>query len=398
MELTDKARRRKQSGAALVMTMLILLVFLTLGAGALLFSALDLKAATSDHTGHQAFFVAEAGIQRALNSINHVGVIDFTNDIANCWSTCPGTRTAVWGSDPHVMSADFTSLQYSVQVVADATDPTRKGTLTSTGVGMKNSRRTIKVSLVRGPVGGTPGAVYAASDAVNPQFSGNSFLVDGNDYDLTGTQVAGGSQKPGISTRNDTATSSVTSALNSSQQNNVLGLGYTSNPPTASVMTTSGPSLGDLNQLITDLLAKPHVNWTSDQINAGDVLGTLDSPQITYLTQDDTKVQATGNGHASGAGILIADGSLTINGTFDFVGWIIVRGSTTIGNSTSNDGTITVGDANILGALWTGDFNIKIGGNANILYSSAAMQLAGASGGGNSTPAPMLITSWQEVY
>lgn len=398
MELIDAARRRKQSGAALVMTMLILLVFLTLGAGALLFSALDLKAATSDHTGHQAFFVAEAGIQRALNTINHVGVIDFTNDIANCWSTCPGTRTPVWGSNPQVMSADFTSLQYSVQVVADPTDPTRKGTVTSTGLGKKNSRRKIRVTLVRGGIGGTPGALYAAAENVNPQFSGNQFLVDGNDYDLTATQVAGASPKPGISTRNDTATSSVTSALNSSQQNNVLGLGYVSNPPTASVMTTSGPSLGDLYQLIDDLLAKPHVNWTSDKINGNDVLGTIASPQITYLTQSDVTVQPGANGNASGAGILIADGSLTINGTLDFTGWIIVRGSTSIGTYTNPDGTTASGDANILGSLWTGDFNINIGGNANILYSSAAMQLAGASGGGNSAPAPMLVTSWQEVY
>ena len=398
MELIDTARRRKQSGAALVMTLLILLVFLTLGVSALLFSALDLKAATSDHTGHQAFFVAEAGIQRALNSINHVGVIDFTSDIVNCWSTCPGARTPLWNSDPQVMSADFTSLRYSVQVTADPADPTRKGTLTSTGIGDNNSRRTIRVSLVRGGIGGTPGAVYAAADAVNPQFTGNQFLVDGNDYNLTGTQVAGANPKPGISTRNDSATSTVQTALNSSQQNNVQGLGYSSNPPTASVMTTSGPSLGDLYQIINDLLAKPHVDWTSNRINAGDVLGTIDSPQITYLTQSDVTVQATGNGHAAGAGILIADGSLTINGTLDFVGWIIVRGSTSIGTATSPDGTITTGDANILGSLWTGDFNIKIGGNANILYSSAAMQLAGGAGGGNSTPAPMIITSWQEVY
>jgi len=240
--------------------------------------------------------------------------------------------------------------------------------------------------------------VYAASDNISPQFSGNSFFVDGNDHNLFGSRVAGTGAKPGISTRNDTATNDTVSALNGSQMNNIQGLGYSASPAKPSVMTTSGPSIDDLNQMIDDLLTKPHVDWTSNRINAGDALGTIGSPQITYLTQTDVTVKATANGNASGAGILVANGSLTINGTFDFVGWIIVRGSTTISTTTNSDGMTLVGTANILGSLWTGDFNIKIGGNANVLYSSAAMQLAGGSGGGGSAPASMIVTSYQEVY
>jgi hypothetical protein len=398
MDLSRSKRWRDQSGTAMVMTVLVMLVFLTLGATAILVSALDLKAANSDHTGHQSLFVAEAGIQRALNGINHIGVLDFQADIVNCWSTCAGGRNPVWGVDPFQLLATYPTLQYSVQITADPANPTTRGTLTSTGFGDSNSRRVIRVSLQRGAIGGTPGALYAAADAVNPQFAGNSFLVDGNDYDLSGNRVAGATPKPGISTRNDSSTSTVVGALNSAEINNVQGLGYSTNPATPSVMTTSGPSVADLNQMISDLLAKPHVDWTSDQINAGDTLGTVSNPQITYLTQTDVTVKATANGNASGAGILIANGSLTINGTFDFVGWIIVRGSTTIGDQTNPDGTVTTGDANILGSLWTGDFNIKIGGNANVLYSSQGIQLAGGAGGGGSVPAPMLISSWQEVY
>lgn len=389
-----RARWRDQSGVALVVSMLVLLVLLSLGAGALLVSALDLKAANSDSTGHQAFFVAEAGIQHALSSINRVGVIDFQNDIVNCWTTCadPG-RTPIWGANPKSMPALYAAMQYSAQVVAGA-NPVQQGTLTSTGTGYNKSRRVIRIGLQRGPGNGSPGALYAASDRINPQFSGNSFFIDGNDYDLSANRVAGGVLKPGVSTRDDDSTHAAVNALNNMQKDNVQGLGFSLDPLAPSVMTTGGPSTGDLDRIVNDLLAKPHVNWPSDHMNGGDVAGTIASPQITYFSGDAT----IGNGHSYGAGAMVVNGSLTINGTFDFVGWIIVRGSTTIENHPNNDGTWDLGSGNLLGSLWTGDFNIKVGGNANILYSSAGMALADASGGGQSVPAPMVVTSWEEVY
>ncbi len=384
MSMRYPARWHDQSGAAMIMTLLVLLVFLTLGAGALLFSAMDLKAANSDQTGHQAFFVAEAGIQDALNRMNRIGVIDFQTDIVNRWNT-------VWGTGSTKAVPGYSSLQYSVQVAATSS---ATGTITSTGTGTSNSRRVIRVGLLRGPPGGSPGALYLASDIVDSEFVGNSFDIDGNDHALDGGIVAGGIVTPGISTRNAEATTEVKTELSDPQKDNVKGLGFSLSPLTPSVMTTGGPSNADLNQMITDLLAMPHVTWSSESINGGDTLGTVATPQITHLTSPDVQV----NGNASGAGILIADGSVTINGDFDFIGWIIVRGSTTINSTQQADGTTVLGSAAILGSLWTGDFKIEVGGNAAIWYSGAAMQLANGTAPGGATPAPMVVTSWQEVY
>lgn len=383
MPLTP-SRHRAQTGSALIATLLVLLVMLTLGAGAISFSALDLKVANSDHTGRQAFYAAEAGIQDALNRINRIGVIDFQNDIVNRWNL-------VYGANPKSI-ANFATLQYSVATPANA--GAGVWNLISTGTGPSNARRTISVGLRRGPIAGSPGAVYLASDNVSAQFSGNAFLVDGNDHDLNASLIAGGETKPGIATRADAVTSQVTGALSDGQKDNVLGLGFSSNPLSPSVMTAAGPSNADLTQLIADLLAKPHVDWTSSGISAGTTLGTVASPQITYLTQSEVTI----NGNASGAGVLIADGSVTINGNFNFVGWIIVRGSTTINSGPADDGTTVIGNATLVGSLWTGDFDIKIGGSCIVDYSRAAMELANATGGGNATPATMTITSWSEVY
>jgi len=384
MSLRYPARWHDQSGVAMIMTLLVLLVFLTLGAGALLSSSMDLKAANSDQTGHQAFFVAEAGIQDALNRMNRIGVIDFQADIVNRWGT-------VWGVSSTKAVPGYSSLQYSVQVVATSSTA---GTITSTGTGTSKSRRVIQMGLVKGPPGGSPGALYLASDNVTSKFVGNSFAIDGNDHKLDSSIVPGGNVMPGISTRNDGATTEVTGALSDAQKDNVKGSDFSLDPLRPSVKTTNGPGIADLNQMITDLLAKPNVTWSGSSVNGGDTLGTVAVPHITHLTNPDVQV----NGNASGAGILIADGSVTINGNFDFTGWIIVRGSTTINSTKQDDGTTVLGSAAILGSLWTGDFKIEVGGNAAIWYSGSAMQLANGTAPGGATPAPMVVTSWQEVY
>jgi hypothetical protein len=297
----------------------------------------------------------------------------------------------VWGVSSTKAVPGYSSLQYSVQVVATSSTA---GTITSTGTGTSKSRRVIQMGLVKGPPGGSPGALYLASDNVTSKFVGNSFAIDGNDHKLDSSIVPGGNVMPGISTRNDGATTEVTGALSDAQKDNVKGSDFSLDPLRPSVKTTNGPGIADLNQMITDLLAKPNVTWSGSSVNGGDTLGTVAVPHITHLTNPDVQV----NGNASGAGILIADGSVTINGNFDFTGWIIVRGSTTINSTQQEDGTTVLGSAAILGSLWTGDFKIEVGGNAAIWYSGAAMQLADGTAPGGAAPAPMVLTSWQEVY
>ncbi|MGD9764845.1 MAG: hypothetical protein AB7V27_14115 [Candidatus Binatia bacterium] len=383
------ARVRDQRGFALIAVTLLLLLGLTLGAGSVLVSTLDLRATAHFDTGNRAFGAAEAGVLHALSTMNEVGVIDFQQDVVNRWGV-------MYGAARKTMP-NMATLSYEIAIAADPGDPVNRGILTATGYAPLQGLRTIRVNIGKDNFGGTPGAIYLAADAVTSQFTGNAFNVDGNDHDMFGARVPGGPVKPGISTRNDAVTNNVVNSLNNTQKDNVEGLAFSLNPLKPSVLTTGGPSVGDLDQITSHLLGLPANVITTSQksFNGNDVFGTRTAPQVTHMTNADVRL----NGNASGAGILIVDGSLTINGTLDFIGWIIVRGDTII-NSTgdADDDTIVLGNANVFGSLWTGHLKIKVGGSAIVNYCDACLRLIDNVGGNaNLVPRTMRITSWQEL-
>jgi hypothetical protein len=376
-----------QAGYALVSTLLVLLLMMTLGSAATLYSTFDLKSTSHFNTGNQAMYAAEAGILRGLRVINDPGVVNFNNDIVQRWSSIFGA--------PVQSVAGYSQFTYEVSVAADATDPVTRGTITSIGRAPNNARRIVRARLLRGPTGRGRGAIYLAADSVDSQFTGNAFDVDGNDHDQFGALVPGGPVEPGIGTRNNGVTTGVKNSLNALQKDNVRGQEFTLVPLNPSVVTTSGPSVSDLDRIVANILSNPSVVTDSTANISGNVtFGTVANPQITHLTASNTKIHA--NGTASGAGILIVDGSLTINGTLDFVGWIIVKGDTVINDGYDGDETNVLGNAMILGSLWTGDLVIKVGGSAIVNYCDFCMRLANNVGNG-AVPRAMTPVSWEEV-
>jgi hypothetical protein len=117
------------------------------------------------------------------------------------------------------------------------------------------------------------------------------------------------------------------------------------------------------------------------------VFGTTAAPQITYLSASTT---IKGNGNASGAGILIVEGDLTIQGSFDFKGLVLVRGKTQV---TSSYDTEITGNATVYGSIWTNDVNLNVGGSAIVYYSTQALALANQVAGGSALPSPLVVTS-----
>ena len=60
--------------------------------------------------------------------------------------------------------------------------------------------------------------------------------------------------------------------------------------------------------------------------------------------------------------------------------------------------TEVTGSATVWGSLWTTDFNLTVGGHADVQYSSQALAIANQAGGGGALPAPVKIYSWRDVY
>jgi hypothetical protein len=163
-------------------------------------------------------------------------------------------------------------------------------------------------------------------------------------------------------------------------------------PIVPSILTSpAAPSIAEMNTIINDLLAMPGVvTDSSGQINGNTTWGTPGAPQITHLN-NSSGVTIKGNGNASGAGILIVDGDLTIQGSFDFQGLILVRGKTNVTNDPSL--TNVTGNATVYGSLWTQNVNLTVGGSAIVDYSSKALQYANAAAPTGALPAPVVVAS-----
>jgi len=385
--MSRATRRTGEQGFVMMSTVLLLLLFATIGAASLTLSGIDLRTGSNYQTGRQAFFSAESGVIHALGRINARGVQDFSADIVDAtkWAALFGSGAKAMAGDPEVT--------YTVTVQTAAADPINEGFITATGASRLQGQRTVRVALRKGPFA-DPGALYLANDLVVPDFGArDQFLIDGNDHTLAGDLNPAGPLKPGISTRNDTVTQDAIDTLSDPQKMRVQGLGYDDDPLTPSVKTTDGPSVSELDQIISHILANNAVNEVNDPVLPAGEYGTLAAPQVTHLTNQNVRL----DGLMTGVGILIAEGEFTINGSANFIGWVIIRGDTVL-NTRLADGTDVEGNASILGSLWTGDLVVQVGGSAVIEMCEACMALANTLGGMTNVPRFMTVASWEEVH
>ncbi len=262
----------------------------------------------------------------------------------------------------------------------------------ATSTGPEGVRNVVVARVRRSNIPSTaPGAIYLSQNGqTNATFNGNGFTIDGNDHLLTGGLANPNHPIPGLSTRNDTNTQEAINSLSANQRNDVIGLGYIAGSPSVPSISTSpaAPTPAQLNQLATDLLARPGVVSLSDtQVQGNATFGTEAQPQITYFNDSDG-VTIKANGNSSGAGVMIVEGDLTIQGSIEFKGLIIVRGRTRVIGTTDDTGNATV-----YGSLWTNDLNLTVGGSALLYYSSQGLTLANQVSGGDALPTPIEVTS-----
>jgi hypothetical protein len=148
-------------------------------------------------------------------------------------------------------------------------------------------------------------------------------------------------------------------------------------------MTRLGTTVDQVNE-IAESSSRPRRSDPGGNINATRLRRCR--REITHHGEHDDS--AGGNAH--GAGIMIVDGDLTIDGNFEFKGLIIVRGRTRV---TADPATSIFGDATIYGSLWTNDLHLDVGGSAIVNYSSQALALANVVNGGEALPAPIKVVA-----
>ena len=375
--------RRAERGVAIVFVTFAIAALLVAISGALVTGAANSRATSNYKGASQIHFVAESGVSHAVQNINATGTTNFANQIVADWPNR-------FGTDAKSMPG-MSGFTYTVTVEQNAANPSQRGRIVSTATGPDNYRNSVVAEVTRtNNLSTAPGAVYLATDSnVSTNFNGNNFVIDGNDHDYNGGSGPG-APVPGLSTRNQSNTTSVISTLVSGQMDNITGLGFQASPVTPSVMTSAwAPSISQMNQYITDLLNLGYVDAGTGNITGQKTLGTMD-PAVPQLSYSQGSVTVKGAGTVEGAGVWIIDGDLEIQGTLDFAGLIIVRGKTTV---TKDPGVSVTGNATVYGSLWSQDVQFQAGGSSIVYYSTNALALANQVAGGQALPTTVAVSS-----
>jgi len=209
-----------------------------------------------------------------------------------------------------------------------------------------------------------PGAMFLSSGIIaglkKAAITG-SIEINGNDHDLSGNLTGEGSL-PGIAVIGESQRESVLDLIHKNAIEQVLGSGGT---PSVVVVNNTidwaeyAQLLADSPDILIDI---------QDKVKTANVWGTLSQPKVTFINGD---IHINDSQAASGCGILVVNGSLTINGNFDYKGLVIAFKNTTIDIKLNGNGSI-------LGSLVVAGQQINIevaNGKFKSLYSTEALNL-----------------------
>jgi hypothetical protein len=198
-------------------------------------------------------------------------------------------------------------------------------------------------------------ALYIEDPLAGLHFSGNAFLVSGNDVGLDMKPTKKPAQ-PGIGTPGNP--SKLKSSLTKSQKNNVVGKGGA-----PSVQQVADVELTDLLETFGPLATMRWKDGEQFHGAIGDRVKLV--PVVAHAAGDLTLA-----GKTTGCGILLVDGDLDIGGSLDFAGIVVVGGRLLFHGG---------GSRTLLGALLVGgdvDDQSALKGSMTIQLSSAAVDLA----------------------
>ncbi|OGP50490.1 MAG: hypothetical protein A2Y79_06250 [Deltaproteobacteria bacterium RBG_13_43_22] len=391
---------KEENGIALVTVILMLLALSVIGIIAVNLTNVGRKITSNTKTTKEAFYVAEAGVERArellrtrmaggstlnseLNSVKGPDGVLVNSDNAAAFSATddlPYINTTSMGTE----SFKVYLTNDAVDGVTSTTDTNSIVTLTSFGYGPDNSEAIIQTAIQRVPIPTLPGAITMPGPDVS--FAGG---------DSNSSTYNGGATHPAIAVNSSAGQTSVINGIPSNRRDNYTGGGLS----TPSVQNTGfSDPWGNLPQLQTLYNNLSSLADFTSPTDPGFTLGTTADPKVVVI---DSNYSMTGG--ASGAGILLVTGDLTLSGNISYDGILLLIGKGKIIRDGGGTGLISGGIyvANIAGPdgniNTTADntwgiptWNTSGGGTSDIDYvfstESSALQLL-----------PFARTSWKQL-
>ena len=234
-----------------------------------------------------------------------------------------------------------------------------------------NAAKTIEAEAVRFPIVSAGSAIWAGGTLT---FNGNAFLVDGHDHYATAPYdtVPGAAPMPAVQTKGPTSDASISGV----QTDNVTGAG--SDPSIKQSAYTY-----DFNTIWSQLSGIVDYSFTGDQsfTSSTPAYGSLLYPKVVMVNGN-----LSAGGNWSGTGILMVNGNLSMGGGSNFTGIVIATGNIYIAGSSASDMARIVG-----GIIYGSNLinNSTNGGAGKIFYSSQAINAA-------QTLSRYTLCSWRE--
>ena len=389
----------EEKGIVLVLGMLLLLVATLIGISALNTSTFDVLISGNERASVQAFYITEAGINEFMGRFR----AGATNEIPDSdpsnpnWKVLlaryPGkgaTKIGFLSGSPNSYASLQNQLDFGVEIKhkIDATNQVVQYggvpiyLLKSYGFTADGGNKALEVELKKSPGYDPPAALYSKMPV---HIDGSSTYINGND--------ACGSthNKPGVITPTTTIPP-ITESGNPSINGSPPKVTLTSNPP---------PTTLQIKEMLDYVKgdADFKYRYSGDQTLTGysDVWGTPTSNDtsvpITYTgpmniiyfnMNGDKTLKLTGSSH--GAGLLLIEGNLEINGGFTWYGVVLATGAVDYKGG---------GQKNITGGIMSGAnamIEVDIGGNSGIIYCSVVSNKL------KDIIPPLKITRWREIF
>lgn len=365
-----------QQGIVLVISLLILALLMGAGVGAMVSVQTDLRISSNLQTATKAFYIAEAGIERAKAEISDKGSIDLVLVGFDGEKIATGDNGVLsFGA-----SVSFAGGTYEVRVTDNMDDTDiwddsdRKVYITSTGK-FGGSTRVIRALVTKASLRFNA-PVTIVDDKCRFHFSGSA-LIDGHDksYDPQDQNKVDPGPGPDVHGLARTCTISNQDVFTPADKvNDIRGLDGDGD------LTSDVGSLklSELQAVRSELISIADTTYHGDTDLSGKVtLGTRESPKITYVNGFLTISEG-----ATGVGILVVDNDFKVTGNFTYEGIILV------GICTACPGRVDIpstGNVKIYGAIVLAnptsshDEEARIenmAGNSTIYYSTYGIHLA----------------------